>query len=92
MPETSTGIVRRAHYIGGEQVEPASGESFDRHDPAIRETLSRRRVTTSVTSTAPSTPRVGPSRKLARKQSLDNGKLLREMRTQMAAVPEHYLY
>ena len=29
---------------------------------------------------------------LARTESLDNGKLLREMRSQMAAVPEHYFY
>ena len=39
MPETSTGTVRRHHHIGGEQVEPASGEWFDSHNPATRETL-----------------------------------------------------
>ena len=120
MPETSTGTVRRHHHIGGEQVEPASGEWFESHNPATRETLYAaargdardvdRAVTVarrtfddprwrdlSQTKRGHLLRRLGDliaenAEELARTESLDNGKLLREMRSQMAAVPEHYFY
>ena len=120
MPETSTGTVRRHHHIGGELVTPASGEWFDSHNPANRETLYAaargdaqdvdRAVTAarrtfedprwrdlSQTKRGHLLRRLGDliaehAEELARTESLDNGKLLREMRGQMAAVPEYYFY
>ncbi|MBO8185141.1 aldehyde dehydrogenase [Streptomyces spirodelae] len=108
------------HFIGGEQVEPASGEYFASTNPATRRPLYQaarggaadigRAVTAaketfedprwrdlSQTGRGRLLRRLGDliadnSADLARMETQDNGKLLREMRGQLAALPEYYYY
>ena len=120
MHETSPGVVRWHHHIGGRQVAPASGEWFDSHNPTTRETLyaaargdaqdvdravnvARRTFEhsrwrdLSQTKRGHLLRRLGDliaenAEELARTETLDTGKLLREMRGQMAGLPEYYFY
>ncbi|MCH5671643.1 aldehyde dehydrogenase [Streptomyces gilvus] len=108
------------HLIGGEPVEPASGEYFESTNPATREVLYRaargdaadvdRAVAAarsafedprwrdlSQTRRGHLLRRLGEliaenAEELARAETLDNGKLLREMRGQLATLPEYYHY
>jgi len=108
------------HFIGGEQVEPASGDYFESTNPATRRPLYRaargdaadieRAVAAakeafedprwrdlSQTGRGRLLRRLGDliaenAADLARMETQDNGKLLREMRGQMAALPEYYYY
>jgi (Z)-2-((N-methylformamido)methylene)-5-hydroxybutyrolactone dehydrogenase len=108
------------HYIGGEWVEPSSGEYFESTNPATLDVLYRAArgneedVNKAVTAAAGAfedarwrdlsrTKRgrllrnlgdlIGEhAEELARMESEDNGKLLREMRGQLAGLPEYYYY
>jgi aldehyde dehydrogenase (NAD+) len=108
------------HFIGGERVEPASGEYFESTNPATTTPLYRaaRGNGTDVARAVESAratfedPRwrdlsqtrrghllrrlgdlIGEhAEELARMESQDNGKLLREMRGQLATLPEYYFY
>lgn len=110
----------RLHHIGGEQVEPSSGQWFESTNPATRETIYRagRGDATDVDRAVRAARRtfedprwrdLSQTRRghllrrlgdlvaehadeLARMESLDNGKLLREMRGQLQALPEYYYY
>jgi aldehyde dehydrogenase (NAD+) len=108
------------HFIGGERVEPASGEYFESTNPATTTSLyqAARGNGTDVARAVESAratfedPRwrdlsqtrrghllrrlgdlIGEhAEELARMETLDNGKLLREMRGQLAGLPEYYFY
>jgi acyl-CoA reductase-like NAD-dependent aldehyde dehydrogenase len=108
------------HYIGGEWVEPSSGEYFDSTNPATLDVIYRAArgnkedVNRAVAAAAAAfedtrwrdlsrTKRgrllrnlgdlIGQhAEELARMESVDNGKLLREMRGQLASLPEYYYY
>lgn len=108
------------HYIGGEWVEPSSGEYFDSTNPATLDVIYRAArgneedVNKAVEAAAGAfedarwrdlsrTKRgrllrnlgdlIGQhAEELARMESIDNGKLLREMRGQLASLPEYYYY
>lgn len=108
------------HFIGGEWVEPSSGEYFASTNPATRDVLyqaacgSASDVGKAVDSARETfedarwrdlsqTRRGHLLRRLgdligqnadglARSESEDNGKLLREMRGQLATLPEYYFY
>jgi aldehyde dehydrogenase (NAD+) len=108
------------HFIGGETVQPSSGEYFDSTNPATRATLyqaargSAADVELAVTSAGrtfddPRWRDLSQTRRghllrrladliadnadeLARMETQDNGKLLREMRGQLATLPEYYHY
>lgn len=108
------------HFIGGERVEPASGEYFESTNPATREVLYQaargdsadidRAVAAargafedprwrdlSQTRRGHLLRRLGDliaenAEELARMETLDNGKLLREMRGQLTTLPEYYHY
>ncbi|AVV44199.1 aldehyde dehydrogenase [Streptomyces sp. ID05-04B] len=108
------------HFIGGERVEPASGEYFESTNPATREVLYQaargdsadidRAVAAakdafedprwrdlSQTRRGRLLRRLGEliaenAEELARMETLDNGKLLREMRGQLTTLPEYYHY
>jgi aldehyde dehydrogenase (NAD+) len=108
------------HFIGGERVEPASGEYFASTNPATREVLYQaargdsadidRAVAAakdafedprwrdlSQTRRGHLLRRLGEliaenAEELARMETLDNGKLLREMRGQLTTLPEYYHY
>jgi aldehyde dehydrogenase (NAD+) len=116
MPDTK----KLQHFIGGEWVEPASGEHFESTNPATRAVtyLAARGGAADVAravETARDTfedPRwrdlsatrrghllrrlgdlIGESaEELARMETQDNGKLLREMRGQLATLPEYWYY
>ena len=108
------------HFIGGESVEPTSGEYFESTNPATRQPLySAARGNAADVARAVDSARVAfddprwrdlsPTRRghllrrlgdliaenaeeLARMETQDNGKLLREMRAQLATLPEYYYY
>ncbi|MEU3309878.1 aldehyde dehydrogenase [Nocardiopsis sp. NPDC006832] len=108
------------HLIGGERVEPATGEYFESTNPATLEPLyqAARGGTADVEHAVASARRAfedprwrdlsqtGRGRllrrlgdliaenaeELARMETLDNGKLLREMRGQLTALPEYFHY
>ncbi len=108
------------HFIGGEQVQPASGEYFESTNPATCASLYQAArgnaddVDRAVASAreAFEDPRwrdlsqtrrghllrrlgdlVGEhAEELARMETQDNGKLLREMRGQLATLPDYYYY
>jgi aldehyde dehydrogenase (NAD+) len=108
------------HFIGGEWVEPTSGEYFESTNPATREPLyqaargnaadvARAVESAAATFEDPRWRDLSPTRRghllrrlgdligenaeeLARMETQDNGKLLREMRAQLATLPEYYYY
>jgi (Z)-2-((N-methylformamido)methylene)-5-hydroxybutyrolactone dehydrogenase len=108
------------HFIGGEWLDPASGEYFESTNPATRQPLYRAargnaadvaravdaaRATfedprwrdLSATRRGHLLRRLGDligenAEELARMETQDNGKLLREMRAQLATLPEYYYY
>lgn len=108
------------HFIGGEWVEPTSGEYFESTNPATREPLyqaargnaadvARAVESAAMTFEDPRWRDLSPTRRghllrrlgdligenadeLARMETQDNGKLLREMRAQLATLPEYYYY
>lgn len=108
------------HFIGGEQVAPASGDYFDSTNPATGRLLYRaargnaadvdravacaraafddpRWRDLSQTRRGHLLRRLGDligehAEELARMETEDNGKLLREMRGQLAVLPEYYFY
>ena len=113
-------VKRLQHYIGGEQVPPASGEYFESTNPTTREPLYEaargneedvaravraaqdafedpRWRDLSQTKRGHLLRRLGDligehAEELARMETQDNGKLLREMRVQLTALPEYYYY
>src|ERR687897_87864 len=84
---------RYDHHIGGRRVAPSGGAYFTSTNPATGQVLYEaargdaahllRRLGDLVAENAD---------ELARMETLDNGKLLREMRAQMAALPEYSHY
>lgn len=108
------------HFIGGEWVEPASGEYFESTNPATAAVLyqaARGNATDvgravnagraafadprwrdlSQTRRGHLLRRLGDligehAQDLARMETEDNGKLLREMRGQLTTLPEYYFY
>ncbi|MBB4933528.1 aldehyde dehydrogenase (NAD+) [Lipingzhangella halophila] len=108
------------HLIGGEQVEPASGDFFESTNPATRQPLylaargdaadielavaaakrtfeDPRWRDLSQTRRGHLLRRLGDliaenAEELARMETQDNGKLLREMRGQLATLPDYYHY
>ncbi|NGO67945.1 aldehyde dehydrogenase [Streptomyces boncukensis] len=113
-------LTKLCHVIGGERVEPASGDYIESTNPATRRPLYRaargdaadvaRAVAAakaafedprwrdlSQTRRGRLLRRLGDliaenAEDLARMETRDNGKLLREMRGQLAALPEYYSY
>jgi aldehyde dehydrogenase (NAD+) len=113
-------VKRLEHYIGGEQVPPASGEYFESNNPTTREPNYQaargnaadvdravraareafddpRWRDLSQTRRGHLLRRLGDligehGEELARMETQDNGKLLREMRVQLTALPEYYYY
>ena len=116
MPDTK----KLQHFIGGEWVEPASGEHFESTNPATRAVnyvaarggaadVARAVETArdpfedprwrdlSATRRGHLLRRLGDligenAEELARMETQDNGKLLREMRGQLATLPEYWYY
>lgn len=115
-----TELKKLNHLIGGEWVEPASGDYFESTNPATRQPLYRaarggeadvdRAVASarrafddprwrdlSQTKRGHLLRRLGDliaenADELARTETLDNGKLLREMRGQLTGLPEYFHY
>ena len=116
MPDTK----QLQHFIGGEWVEPATGEHFESTNPATRavnyvaargnavdvgRAVEAARDTfedprwrdLSATRRGHLLRRLGDligenAEELARMETQDNGKLLREMRGQLATLPEYWYY
>ncbi|WP_184581122.1 aldehyde dehydrogenase [Lipingzhangella halophila] len=113
-------VTKLNHLIGGEQVEPASGDFFESTNPATRQPLylaargdaadielavaaakrtfeDPRWRDLSQTRRGHLLRRLGDliaenAEELARMETQDNGKLLREMRGQLATLPDYYHY